>query len=68
MYLLLCIKKKGKIVNDKAKYHLSKTVLPTFISVSQIIKDDGNKAICYFGTCAYWKMPLWILPKIIFEK
>ena len=63
--LLLLGKRCEEIVNDKAKDHLSMTVAPTFISVSQNIKDDGSKAICYFGTCAYWNMSLWILPNII---
>ena len=60
-------KRCEEIVNDKAKDHLSMTVAPTFISVSQNIKDDGSKAICYFGTCAYWNMLLQILSKIISE-
>ena len=50
---------------DQGPFIYNKGYKPIFPSPHQNIRDDGNKNICYFWTCAYWNMLWWIVSKLL---
>ena len=50
---------------DQGPFIYNKGYKPIFPSPHQNIRDDGNKNICYFWTCAHWNMLWWIISKIL---